>query len=79
MGGQPMKMNDWQTQEYFDLIDKYPPFDECEDYYDFCDHVLALCKDHRIRLDEDSELFDADIDVLVRVLLALPDGWEGKQ
>jgi hypothetical protein len=74
-----MKMNDWQTQEYFDLIDKYPPFSVCEDYYDFCDHVLALCEDHGIRTDEDSELFDADIDVLVRVLLALPDGWEGKQ
>ena len=65
-----------RNRKYLDLLEKYPPFEECEDYYDFYDHVMALCKDHGIRLDEDSELFDADIGVLVKVLLALPDGWE---
>lgn len=69
-------MSDWQTRENLDLLEKYPPFEECEDWYDFYDHVIALCKDHGICLDEDGELFDADIDVLVKALLALPDGWE---
>jgi hypothetical protein len=70
MGG---SMSDWQTRENLDLLEKYPPFNMCEDYYDFCDHVLDLCEDHGIRTDEDSELFDADIDVLVKILLTLQD------
>lgn len=71
-------MADWQTQEYFDLIDKYPPFDECEDWYDFYDHVIAVCKDLRVCLDEDGEILEMDFDDIVKALIALPDKKEEK-
>lgn len=72
-------MNDWQTQEYFDLIDKYPPFDECDDWYDFYDHVIAVCKDLKVCLDEDGEILEMDFDDIVKALIALPDKKEDKQ
>jgi len=72
-------MADWETKEYLELLEKYPPFDQCEDWYDFYDHVLAVCKDLKVCLDEDGEILEMDFEDIVKALLALPDGWEEKR
>jgi hypothetical protein len=50
-------------------LTKFPPFDECEDYYDFYDHVTILCKEHGVCLDDEGYLLDVDLDTRVKALL----------
>ena len=60
-----------RNRKYLDLLDNFPPFEECEDYYDFYDHVVWLCKDHKVCLDDEGNLLDVDLDVMVKALLGV--------
>ena len=58
-----------RNRKYIELLTKFPSFDECEDYYDFYDHVTILCKEHGVCLDEEGYLLDVDLDTKVKALL----------
>lgn len=62
-------MHTWRTKRRTEVLKKYPPFAEIEDYYDFYDHVEYLCKEHKACLDEDGDLLDVDLDEMVEALL----------
>ncbi len=58
-----------RNRKYIELLTKFPPFEECEDYYDFYDHVTILCKEHGVCLDDEGYLLDVDLDTKVKALL----------
>ena len=58
-----------RNRKYIELLTKFPPWEECEDYYDFCDHVASLCKEHHVCLDDKGSLLDISIDAKVSALL----------
>ena len=58
-----------RNRKYIELLNKFPPFEECEDYYDFYDHVSSLCKEHNVCVDKDGYLLDVDLDTRVKALL----------
>lgn len=58
-----------RNRKYLELLTYFPPFEECEDYYDFYDHVTILCKEHKVCLDEEGYLLDVDLDTKVKALL----------
>ena len=58
-----------RNRKYIELLTKFPPFEECEDYYDFYDHVSSLCKEHKVCVDEEGYLLDVDLDTKVKALL----------
>ena len=58
-----------KNKQYLALLIKFPPFEECEDYYDFYDHVTNLCKEYGVCLDDEGYLLDVDLDTKVKALL----------
>ncbi|MDD3998055.1 MAG: hypothetical protein PHH86_10140 [Sphaerochaetaceae bacterium] len=62
-------MRTWRTKQRTEVLKRFPPFAEIEDYYDFYDHVEFLCKEHKVCLDEDGDLLDVDLDEMVETLL----------
>ena len=58
-----------RNRKYLELLTKFPPFEECEDYYDFCDHVNYLCKEHKVCVDKEGYLLDVDLAMKVNALL----------
>ena len=62
-----------RNRKYIELLTKFPPSEECEDYYDFYDHVTILCKEHGVCLDDEGYLLDVDLDTRVKALLEVKD------
>lgn len=62
-----------KNKQYIALLIEFPPFEECEDYYDFCDHVASLCKVHGVCIDDEGYLLDVDLAIKVKALLEVKD------
>ena len=58
-----------RNRKYLDLLTEFPPFEECEDYYDFCDHVASLCREHHVCMDNDRFFLDVGLYTRVNALL----------
>ena len=58
-----------RNRKYIDLLTEFPPWEECEDYYDLCDHVASLCREHHVCMDNEGFLLDVDLDARVKELL----------